>query len=72
MVVRDLDRLLRWQDSGGTWRVLTRRSDSSTGSSSLTIALCRCDGGEEVDRFASADSALIAHIGERESSEDAG
>ena len=41
----DLDRLRRWEDAGGTWRVTARRAET------VTIALCRCDGGEEVDRL---------------------
>lgn len=62
----ELDRLLRWEGSGGTWRVLGRRT------ASLTIALCRCDGGEEVDRFSTAEPAVIAYVGERETGEEGG
>lgn len=62
----DLDKLVRWEDAGGTWRVLSRRSDS------LTIALCRCDGGEEVERFTTSSSNVAQRVGERETSEDAG
>jgi hypothetical protein len=62
----DLDRLRRWEDSGGTWRVVGRRADT------VTIALCRCDGGEEVDRFASTDPAVRGHVRDRETSEDPG
>ena len=43
---------------------MARRADT------VTIALCRCDGGEEVDRFFTADPAVIGHVGERETSED--
>ena len=57
-----LDRLLRWQHAGGTWEVI-RRSDHE-----VTIALCRCDGGEEADRFTSADPTLLAYLGERDGS----
>jgi hypothetical protein len=60
----DLDRLRRWEDAGGTWRVAARRADS------VTIALCRCDGGEEVDRFSTEDPAVIGHLGGRETNED--
>ena len=77
----DLDRLLRWEDAGGTWRVLARspRSGTSTqgvdlggaGSTvALTIALCRCDGGEEADRFTTSAPAVIEHVADRETSED--
>lgn len=60
----DLDRLLRWEDAGGTWLVRRRRPDS------LSVALCRCDGGEEVDRFTTTEPAVLTHVGDRESSED--
>ena len=36
----------------------------------VTVALLRCDGGEEVDRFTSADPRLLDFIGERRSSEE--
>jgi hypothetical protein len=29
----------------------------------VTVALLRCDGGEEVDRFTSDDPRLIAFVG---------
>ncbi|OLP04028.1 hypothetical protein BVU76_03035 [Mycolicibacterium porcinum] len=56
--------LRRWEDSGAHWRVLTRTADS------LTIALLRWDGGEEVDRFTSTDPRLLDFVGARTSSED--
>lgn len=56
--------LQRWQDSGAHWQVVSRTS------AALTIALLRCDGGEEVDRFTSDDPRLRAFVGERHSSED--
>jgi len=31
----------------------------------VTVALLRCDGGEEVDRFTSDDPRLLAFIGDR-------
>lgn len=50
----DLERLLRWQDSGATWRVLSYRDET------ITISLCRCDDEtEEVDRLVSQASDLI-------------
>jgi hypothetical protein len=55
--------LQRWQDSGAIWEVLARHSGS------VTVALLRCDGGEEMDRFTSDDPRLLAFIGERHSSE---
>jgi hypothetical protein len=54
----------RWQDSGAVWEVITRRGDT------VTIALLRCDGGEEMDRFTSDDPRLLDFIGDRQSSEE--
>ncbi|MGZ5379684.1 MAG: hypothetical protein ACXWD8_17290 [Mycobacterium sp.] len=56
--------LERWQDSGAIWQVIARRGDT------LTVALLRCDSGEEMDRFTSDDSRLLEFIGNRRSSED--
>jgi len=52
----DLDRLRRWENAGGTWRLERRRGDT------LMISLRRCDGGEEVDRLESAEAALIQYV----------
>jgi hypothetical protein len=54
----------RWQDSGAVWEVISRRGDT------VTIALLRCDGGEEMDRFTSDDPRLLDFIGDRQSSEE--
>ena len=35
--------LQRWEDAGAVWSVVSRKQDR------VTIALLRCDGGEEVD-----------------------
>ncbi|CAM4067523.1 MULTISPECIES: hypothetical protein [Tsukamurella] len=51
-----LEELRRWEDSGGTWRVLRRGDDA------VTVALLRCDGGEIVDRLESADPALRVYV----------
>ena len=56
--------LRRWEDSGAVWSVVSRRDGR------VTVALLRCDGGEEVDRFTSGDARLIDYIGERFSSTD--
>jgi hypothetical protein len=56
--------LQRWEDSGAVWSVVSRRNGR------VTVALLRCDGGEEVDRFTSGDARLIDYIGERFSSTD--
>ncbi len=62
---RDLvDVLQRWQDTGALWRVVSRRRDA------VTVALFRCDGGEEGERFTSADPELLRFIGDRLSSAD--
>ena len=54
--------LQRWQDAGAVWEVISRKGPS------VTIALLRCDGGEEVDRFTSEDPQLLEFIGDRLSS----
>ncbi|QZY47996.1 MULTISPECIES: hypothetical protein [Mycolicibacterium] len=56
--------LERWEDAGAVWRVIGRNA------SAVTVALLRCDGGEEVGRFTSTDPRLLAFIGDRLSSED--
>jgi hypothetical protein len=54
--------LQRWQDSGAVWEVISRKGGR------VTVALLRCDGGEEVDRFTSDEPRLLAFIGDRQSS----
>ena len=56
--------LRRWQDSGAVWEVLSRAGGR------VTVALLRCDGGEEVDRFTSDDPALLEYLGDRLTSEE--
>ena len=51
--------LQRWQDTGAVWQVVLR---SRRG---VTVALLRCDGDEEVDRFCSDDPRLLAIMGDR-------
>lgn len=46
------------------WQVIARRGDA------LTVAMLRCDGGEEMDRFTSDDSRLLEFVGDRLSSDD--
>lgn len=53
-----LDQLRRWEDSGGTWTVLSRSGGHAV------VALLRCDGGEIVDRLESDDAALLAYVTE--------
>jgi hypothetical protein len=59
-----LGELLRWEESGGTWSSVTGRDGA------VTVSLCRCDGGEEVDRITSADRELAVYVAVRPSSED--
>ena len=56
--------LQRWQDSGAIWEVISRKGDR------VTVALLRCDGGEEVDRFTSDDPRLLSFLGDRVTSEE--
>lgn len=55
--------LVRWQDAGAVWEVVSHSGNS------VTVALLRCDGGEEVDRFTSDDPRLLEFIGDRRRSE---
>ena len=55
--------LRRWQDSGAVWAVISRKGGR------VTVALLRCDGGEEVDRFTSDDPRLLSFIADRPASE---
>lgn len=59
----DVDRLTRWENFGGTWQVIARTADG------VTLALCRCDGGEEVDRWTTDDPDVLALVGDRTSSD---
>jgi hypothetical protein len=56
--------LRRWEDFGAVWRVVARRG---TG---VTLSLCRCDGGEEVERLTSDDPRLMSFLGGRWSNTD--
>jgi hypothetical protein len=58
-----VDLLRRWETFGATWRVIAR------GPRGVTVSLCRCDGGEEVQRLTSADPALLVFLGDRTSSD---
>lgn len=55
--------LQRWEDCGGVWRVLNRRSES------VIVGLYRCDGGEEMDRVCSSDPSLLGFLGSRDRSD---
>jgi hypothetical protein len=55
--------LTRWEDSGATWEVVARTRRG------VTVALMRCDGSEEVDRFTSGDPDLLRFLASRASKE---
>jgi len=57
-----LERIRRWELSGGFWRVLDRRPHG------LVVALLTCDAGEEMDRLVTSDPDVREYVGERESS----
>ncbi|MCL2541198.1 MAG: asparaginase [Nocardioidaceae bacterium] len=52
----DLERILRWERQGGEWQVLT------TGADAVTVALMRCDAGEEIDRLTSSAPDVLRHV----------
>ena len=52
----DLARLQRWIAAGGGWQV-AEQSDGS-----VTVRLLRCDGGEELERFTSAEPELLRSL----------
>lgn len=56
--------LERWQTFGATWRVVSRAEGS------VTLSLCRCDGGEEVQRLTSTNPELLEWLGGRANSEE--
>ena len=60
------ERLRRWEESGATWHVLTRSEHT------VTVSLCRCDDGEEVERLRSDDPAAVIMLGGRTGSDDQG
>lgn len=51
-----VSRLLRWQEYGGTWRVVAR------GRVGVTVELCSCTGGEVLERWTSDAPDLIALV----------
>lgn len=54
--------LLRWEESGAVWRVVARTP------SRVTIALLRCDGGEEVERLTTTNPATLSFVAGRDTS----
>lgn len=59
-----IEALHRWEAAGGTWRVAGRTSGS------ITVALLRCDGGEEVDRLSSQDPQSVQALAGRTGSDE--
>jgi hypothetical protein len=64
MATDPLSDLQRWEDAGGTWRVLSRSANG------VVLSLRRCDGGEEVDRITSDNPQLLEYLGTRRSNEE--
>ena len=56
--------LRRWEAAGGVWEVVSRSSGD------LTVRLCTCTGGEEVDRLVSSSPSLVEYVGGRARSDD--
>lgn len=59
----DRETLERWQDFGGVWRLVVADQHVAT------VSMCRCDGGEEVQRLTTRDADLVAWLVEHPSSE---
>jgi len=59
-----LQDLRRWQDAGGTWEVVHRTTTS------VTVSLCQCDGGQEAARFTSQEPELLDFLAARNRSDD--
>ena len=60
-MTEQIDRLDRWIAHGGTCQLV------QTGTDSADVVLRRCDGGEEVERFATSDPAVLAWVREHQS-----
>lgn len=58
MTSDDLEQLLRWESSGGTWQVLARSPGV------VEVALLTCAGDEEMGRLRSRELDLAAYVGE--------
>lgn len=59
----DLERLLRWEQAGATWEAIWPRAGE------VTIVLCTCDSGEEVDRYTSTAADLLDYVRDRDGAE---
>jgi len=54
-----IELLMRWEEFGATWQVVSHTADS------VTISMRRCDGGEEVRRLTSGDPELLGWLAGR-------
>jgi rifampin ADP-ribosylating transferase len=63
MVADLVERLQRWERSGGIWRVMGRAPDGT-----LAVELETCSG-EPMEQFTSADPELVAYVGHRDMSD---
>lgn len=52
----DLEDLLRWEGSGGTWEVVAR------GDGYVDLALCTCTGHERMARLRSTEPDLLEYV----------
>lgn len=59
-----IEELTRWEDAGGTWRVLGRSGDD------LTVGLFTCDGGDEMSRLVAPAAMLEPFLAGRTASSD--
>lgn len=59
----DRETLQRWTDFGGVWRVVAADDRAAT------VSMCRCDGGEEVQRLTTADPSLVTWLLQHDTSE---
>ena len=53
---KPLEILQRWEDSGGTWRIVR---DDGRG---VDLELLTCSGGEVMGRLATDDPDVLAHV----------
>ncbi|TYL50094.1 hypothetical protein FXB39_10565 [Nocardioides sp. BGMRC 2183] len=56
----------RWETAGGTWQL------SPTGPDSADVVLCRCDGGEEVERLHCSEAITLAVLRARSTDDQGG
>lgn len=55
----EVDRLRRWEQAGGIWRVLGRSDDGT-----IAVELETCSG-EPMEQFTSGDAGLLDYVGDR-------